>query len=56
MLPYSDLYILKCKKYKHVVHKYCVRLNDNVTLFRPNFEIVFYKNLVETIKLTFYLL
>ncbi len=33
------------------LHKYCVTLNDNVTLFQPNFDILFSKNLFETLKL-----
>ncbi len=32
------------------LHKYCVTLNDNVTLFQPSFDILFSKNLFETLK------
>ncbi len=32
------------------LHKYCVTLNDNVTLFQPNFDILFSKNVFESLK------
>ncbi len=32
------------------LHKYCVTLNDNVTLFQPNLDILFSKNVFETLK------
>ncbi len=32
------------------LHKYCVSVNDNVTLFQPNFDILFSKNVFETLK------
>ncbi len=32
------------------LHKYCVTLNDNITLFQPHFDILFSKNLFETLK------
>ncbi len=32
------------------LHKCCVTMNDNVTLFQPNFDILFSKTLFETLK------
>ncbi len=32
------------------LHKYCVTLNDNVTLFQPNFYMLGSKNLFEILK------
>ncbi len=32
------------------LHKYCVTLNDNITLFQPHFDILFSKNTFETLK------
>ncbi len=32
------------------LHKYCVTLNVNVTLFQQNFDILFSKNVFETLK------
>ncbi len=32
------------------LHKYCVTFNDNVTLFQQNVDILFSKNVFETLK------
>ncbi len=32
------------------LHKYCVTLNDNVSLFQPNFDILSSKNVFESLK------
>ncbi len=41
---------VRISKLFEFLHKYCVTLNENVTLFQTNFYILFSKNLFETLK------
>ncbi len=41
---------VRISKLFEFLHKYCVTLNENVTLFQTNFYILFSKNIFETLK------
>ncbi len=53
MLPYYFRYFnvqVRINMLFEFLHKYCVTLNDNLTLFQPNVDILFSKNIFETFK------